>query len=109
MTEQTDALDGSPHQAEEHQQQSEAPVHHLEQVVEDECQRHIARTIEDLHRKAQPIEQLVGHDVVRRSRSVPMHDQPTIPGSVEARSHLTYPTWVGYGATYLQAFNDSQI
>ena len=52
-------------------------VHHLEQVIEDEYQRHIARAIEDLSREAQPIEQFVRHDIVRSSSGVSIHDQPT--------------------------------
>jgi hypothetical protein len=59
MSEQTDALNGSHHKVEEHHQQSDVLVHHLEQVIEDERQGYLAkRAIEDLGHEAQPIEHL---------------------------------------------------
>lgn len=37
----------------------------------------VTRAVEDLDREAQAIEQFVRHDIVRRSRGVPMQDPPT--------------------------------
>src|SRR5579871_4640 len=76
MGQQTDAFNRIHDDVEEHHHQCNVLVNDLEQLVEDERQRYVARAIQDLDYETEAVKQLVSLDLVSGSRRVPMHDEP---------------------------------
>ena len=52
MTEQTNAFNGIGEECERDHQQRNAPVHYLEQVVQDEYQGQVARAVKHFYNEA---------------------------------------------------------
>jgi hypothetical protein len=70
MSEQTDALNGVCEEGEQSHHQCEVLIYHLQQLVQDEDQRHIADAVQQFHDEAHSVEQIVYTDVVCRGSGV---------------------------------------
>ena len=75
FVEQAAGLNGGRDQDQERVQQGKPSVHHLEQLVKDERQRHIGHGDHDVRHQAEPVEQLMRLDVVCRGCRITRHNQ----------------------------------
>src|SRR5260370_26714313 len=79
-----DRPNSASHEGEERCKEREAPVHRLEQVVEEKRIDDIQER-EDVACDSQPKQRLVRQDIVRRSRGVVRHDETTAHDRGESR------------------------
>jgi hypothetical protein len=63
LIEQAGSLDGGPDQDEERGKQGNPPVHHLEQLIEDQRQGDVGHGHHYMHRQAGTVQQLMRLDV----------------------------------------------
>src|SRR5712692_6592454 len=67
---------GDEHQPKERRKQGEAPVHWLEQLIEDERHDGIASETDQISRPTKTVQRLVRQNVGRCSRGVATHKNP---------------------------------